>query len=207
MTAAAPVTILDHIDNIAVPGDVFRQPVNEYWALVCFRQGMEFLYRQAARCDQVVKQRVNPDDKLHIVSYGNLPESGDIPKALLTCAFHWYALSAYQYALIVGAIAHKQDSSRPIPPAYVKSVMPEVLAYRDKVAAHVAWAKNNSKDNDAERLASVLPPLTYVDDSFQVGTQTVMLQQQGKVSDSRALQPWSICKVHEKLRKRYWPDE
>jgi hypothetical protein len=167
---------------------------------------MEFLYYQAARGDQVVKQRVNTDERWCLVSYGNLPEFGGIPQGLLTCAFHWYALSAYQYALIVGAIAHKQDNSRPIPPLYVKNVMPEVLAFRDKVAAHVAWAKNNSKDNDAERLASVLPPLTFVDDSFQVGTNPVWLQQNGMVTFSAA-QPWGICKVHEMLRKRYWPDE
>ncbi len=38
------VTVLDYVDNIEVPGDVFRKPSNEYWALVCLRQGLEFLY-------------------------------------------------------------------------------------------------------------------------------------------------------------------
>ncbi len=39
----APLTVLDHIDNIVVPGDVFAEPVNEYWALVWLREGMEYL--------------------------------------------------------------------------------------------------------------------------------------------------------------------
>jgi hypothetical protein len=46
------VSTLDHIDNITVPGDVFRRPANEYWALICLRDGMEFLYRQASKADR-----------------------------------------------------------------------------------------------------------------------------------------------------------
>jgi hypothetical protein len=30
-----PTTTLDYTDNIVVPGDVFREPTNEYWALQC----------------------------------------------------------------------------------------------------------------------------------------------------------------------------
>jgi hypothetical protein len=45
------VTVLDYIDNITVPGNVFHEPANEYWALICFQHGMEFLYHQAHRCD------------------------------------------------------------------------------------------------------------------------------------------------------------
>jgi len=37
------MTILDHIYGIKVPGEVFREPANEYWALLCLRQGLDFM--------------------------------------------------------------------------------------------------------------------------------------------------------------------
>jgi hypothetical protein len=199
------VTVLDYIDNITVAGNVFEQPANEYWALICLRQGMEFLYSQAQRCDQVMKQQVNPQGNLKYVGMGNLPEMRAVPTSLLTCAFHWYAISACQYARTVGAIACRQEATRPLPPHYVAVVMPDVLAFRDKVAAHFAWSTQHSKDNDAERLASILPPLTFEDDSFHVGGFAVTLRGAGKESSSQSIAPWSICKVHERLRARYWP--
>jgi hypothetical protein len=203
--STAAVTVLDHIDNITVAGNVFEQPANEYWALICLRQGMEFLYRQAQQCDRVMKQQVNPQGNLKYVGLGNLPEMRAVPTPLLTCAFHWYAISACQYARTVGAIAYRQDATRPLPPRYVAAVMPDVLAFRDKVAAHFAWSTQHSKDNDAERLASILPPLTFEDDSFHVGGFAVALHCEGKESSSQSITPWSICKVHERLRARYWP--
>jgi hypothetical protein len=85
--------------------------------------------------------------------------------------------------------------------------MPEVVAFRDKVAAHFAWATRNSRDNEAERVASILPPLAFVGNSFEVGAFTVVLGSQGKQTDSQAIAPWSIRKVHERLRLRYWPQQ
>jgi len=200
------VTVLDYLDNITVPANVFQEPVNEYWALICLRDGMEFLYYQALRCDQAVKKQVNPSGNVRFFGGGNLPEFNQVPKTLLTCAFHWYAISACQYVRTVGAIAHKVDRNRPLPLEYAKTIIPEVVAFRDKVAAHFAWATKNNRDNDAERLASILPPLTFVNDSFHVGAMTVAVRCGGKASNSHEIKPWSLCKVHEALRKRYWPD-
>jgi hypothetical protein len=178
--------------------------VNEYSALLTLRAGLEFLYRQAIQCDQLVKQKVNPKGTMKYFGMGNLPELCQVPSPLLVCGFHWYAISACQYARLVGAIAYRQDKSRPLPPHYVRAVIPEVLAFRDKVAAHFAWSTEHSQDNDAERLASILPPLTFVDDSFYVGVMTVGLTSEGKQISSSAITPWSISKVHERLRARYW---
>lgn len=200
------ITILDHIDKITVPGNVFEEPANEYWALICLRHGMEFLYHQALRCDQTVKQQLNPDGNVHVFRSGNFPEFARVPRTLLTCAFHWYAISACQYARTVGAIAYNFDSNRPCPDKYANNIIPEVVAFRDKVAAHFAWSTRNKRDNDAERLASILPPLSFDDDSFYVGRSRIIARRGGKASNSEAIMPWSLCKVHETLRERYWPE-
>lgn len=199
------VTILDHIDDIRVPGNTFQKPVNEYWALICLQHGMEFLYHQALRCDQSVKEQVNPDGTVRFLGGGNFPACDQLPVTLLTCGFHWYAISACQYVKTVGAIARKLDSKRPLPHEYAENIIPEVVAFRDKVAAHFAWTTDNNRDNDAERLASILPPLTFVDDSFHVGTFSVAVRRGDCVSNSQTIRPWSLCKVHESLRQRYWP--
>lgn len=200
-------TTLDHIDSIQVPGRVFDEPANEYWALVCLWHGLEFLYQQAAQSDQIVKQQLNPHENIRTTVFGVHPAFNHIPKTLLTCAFHWYAVAACQYVRTVGAIAYRNDDSRPRPPQYVQSVIPEVLAFRDKVAAHFAWSTQHSKDNDAERMASVMPPLTFINDSFHVGAFTIHVRRGDQASTSDSIKPWSICEVHERLRKRYWPDQ
>ena len=202
-----PVTILDHIDNIAVPGNVFAEPANEYWALVWLWDGMEFLYHQVRRCDEVVRQKVNPVGNVRFTFGGNLPLPQPVPQTLLTSAFHWYTISACQYVGTVGAIAHRQDSTRPKSKDYVGAVIPEVYAFRNKVAAHFAWCLEDKRDNLAERFASILPSLTFVEDRFQIAGYTVRHQRGGNVSDSTAIPPWGLSKVHERLRKRYWPEK
>ena len=198
-------TVIDYIDNITVPGLVFDKPANEYWALICLKEGMEFLYRQAKHCDDAVKARVNPKGNLKCYSFGNLPEFQGIPMGLLTCSFHWYAISACNYVRTVGAIACQQNSDNLKPRQYAEKIIPEVLAFRDKVAAHIGWASNNKKDNDAERLVSILPPLVFTNDSFWVGAFDCSLKKNGKVSTSKA-KAWSICNVHKELQKRYWKE-
>jgi hypothetical protein len=200
------VTILDYIDNIAVPGNVFANPANEYWALVCVRHGLEFLYRQAAQCDEVMRKLASGNNpKKRVLIWGNDPAMSGIPKPLLTCSFHWYAVSACQYVRTVGAIAHRHDCSRRSALDYLQAVIPEVLTFRNKVAAHFAWTTKNQKDNDAERLASVMPPLTFVDDSFHVGAWSVSIRR-GEEESSSGVHSWSICKIHDELGKRYWPE-
>jgi hypothetical protein len=204
-STGATVTILDHIDNITVPGNVFAEPANEYWALVWLHQGMEFLYHQVRRCDEAARQQVNPDGNVRFMGSGNCPAFQHLPQALLTCSFHWYAISACQYIRTVGAIAWRHDNTRPKPLDYANTIIPEVIAFRDKVAAHFAWYSANQKDNPAECLASIIPPLDFHDDSFHVGTLAIHLHQGGEGSNSNVIQPWSLSRVHERLCKRYWP--
>lgn len=198
-------TILDYIDDIVVPGAVFKSPANEYWALVCLRDGMEFLYRQAKHCDNAINAKFNTHGEVKHLAYGNLPELQGVPKGLLTCSFHWYAISACNYVRTIGTIACQRDSKYPKSIVYIKKVIPQVLAFRNKVAAHFAWASKNNKDTDADRVVSILPPLVFINDSFHVGGLSVALKKAGKTSKSEAVEAWSICKVHEQLQKRYWP--
>ncbi len=198
-------TVLDYIDEIKVTGDVYREPANEYWALIYLRQGLDYLFHQMQRCEEAVRKKVNPDGKYKIALIGNAPGLEDVPKGLLTCLFHWYAVSACQYVRTVGAIAYRQDANRPLPSKYVEQVIPAVLAFRDKVAAHFAWSSKHTADNDAERLASIIPPLTFTNDVFEVGSLMITKKSENKISGSEKNQPWGISNIHVQLGKRYWP--
>src|SRR6266704_3091670 len=199
-------TTLDQIDGIAVPGNPFIRPTNEYWALTYLAQGLEFLYRQVQNCDGLARSRLNPSGDLTITAYGNDPASSGMPLGLLTCAFQWYAVDACKYVWTVGAIDHQREPAKhPRPRAYVQRVIPEVLAFRDKVAAHFAGTTRNSKDSPAERLLSILPQLSFVDDALCVAALTVAVSTGGVGSDSTVVERWSIQDIHRRLAERYWP--
>lgn len=133
------------------------------------------------------------------------PGLESIPIGLLTCSFHWYAVSACQYVRTIGEIAYKQDSKRPSSLEYTQRIIPAVKAFRDKVAAHFAWSSKNKEDNDAERFVSIIPPLTFTNDVFEVGSFLVTKKSNNKISSSEKILPWSISKIHKELSERYWP--
>ncbi len=196
-------TILDHIDNISVDGDVFQTPYNEYWAVLCLWDGMEFLYKQVARCESELCKSLNPDNTSKTLLLGNPPELQNLPKKLITSAFHWYAVSACQYVRTIGTIGHRLDNSRPTGHDYAYNIIPEVVVFRDKVAAHFSWLTKNNHDNHAEREVSVFPNLGFENDSLYMSQLTLAT----KGSSSEEMKPWSLCKIHEELRKRYWPEQ
>jgi hypothetical protein len=202
MSTIATQTVLDHIDGIAVDGNVFNEPVNEYWQLCCMWHGMETLYGFAKQCDVAFLATVQ--EGARVVQFGG-PGPAGVSIPLLICSFQWYAMSAYQYGLLIGNVAYQQDPSRPLPNEYLETAMPEILAYRNKVAAHFVWAKNNKRDNAAERLASVMQIPVFDGDSYYAGGFTIGTTKGGDHSTSEAIMRWSIVKTHDRLRQRYWP--
>jgi hypothetical protein len=196
------ITVIDYIDNTTVKGKPFDEPSNEYFALVCLKDGLNHLYDFAKQCDEMCLSQLNPKNTYFL--YGNNPEVKNIPYPMLTCAFQWYAVTACQYVETVGKIAFNQDNTRPGPKMYLNSVIPEVKIYRDKVAAHFAWLTKNENDSEAERLASILPQVSFYNDSFYVGALKVTLSIKSKTTTSNEIQPWSIVKIHDTLTARYW---
>lgn len=205
MTDKKQFTTLDYIDHIKVSGDVFIKPVNEYWALLCLWHGLENIYRQTLKIEIISRRIINPTNKYKVFCYGNVTAFENIPKELLTCMFHWYAVSACQYVRTVGTIAYKlNNEEKPI--NYIKKIIPEILIFRNKVAAHFAWSTKNKNDNDAERMISIFPPLSYSDGNWYVGQLILNMRKNGVDSSSKKIVPWSITKEHLKLMKRFWPE-
>ena len=204
-------TILDHINNIVVPGDVFRSPENEFWTLVYLRHGLEnlnsLMLKWEAKAAELAKSGRRPRlpgwegedvEEYHLVG-------GPGPTTLLHCLFDWYSVTACNYVGTVGALAYEQDGTRPKPGPYTEAVIPEVYAYRNKVGAHFAWSKNNKRDNTAEREYSVFPKVSLMAGHYTVGSMTLGLKRSGVYTDSSAIEEWSLTEVHRRLTERYWP--
>ena len=89
--------------------------------------------------------------------------------------------------------------------AYVKSVMPRLLNYRHKVAAHLAIT-DPRKDNEADLIASVMTHIIYVRGRFCAASLTpIVKNNNNEIKVSKDIS-WSLTLAHERLVKRYWPD-
>jgi hypothetical protein len=135
----------------------------------------------------------------------NLPGLEGPRQSFIECCFHWYSVSACNLVELIGGIrlAHESDAL-PLK-KYVHAVVPEVLAWRDKIGAHPVQFREDRRDNDAERNISTMPPLTFEKGRLVVQAFSLQMRRGGEPSNSAALQPWSLTEVHEQLRARYLP--
>ncbi len=197
-------TILDNVEGFWVPSERFETLCNEYWALVCLKDGLQLLYGQTKAWEEKVAPRVELETGQKFVYMCSGSAMPPAPYTLLTNYFHWYAISVCQLVKTVGAIALKDGQTTARPKSYAETVIPEVIPFRDKVAAHFAWATKNSQDNDAERLASIIPQVTFVNGRYVVGGYQISRTIAGKSSDSSEIRQWSLTEVHERISQRYW---
>ena len=197
--------ILDHIEPIELSDDDIRKFFNEMRSLRYLSVGLDYLYRQVAKIEGHVRSPIDPS--VVTFSMGNDPNA-HIPRDvrdLVAASFHWYAVSACNYIRMVGWIWKQVNPKAPGPLKYVEAVAHDLKTWRDKVGAHFAKHAGSYHDNDAEREASVIYAVAFLDDSFVAPPMTVRLRRSGKATSSQALRPWRLTKVHEELRKRYWP--
>lgn len=194
---------LDYIENFTLSGENLAKYFNELNSLRYLSEGLSFLYKQVKKVEATVTKRIDP--KIRVFSYGNDPRMAGIPRDLIACSFHWYAVSVCNYALMIGWLRHNVDPNSPPPKDYINSFIPEVKAWRDKVAAHFAKADEDMRDTIAEKEASVFYPIGFDDDAFYAAPMKLTMTSKGKRITSDALQKWSLTKTHEQLLLRYWP--
>jgi hypothetical protein len=194
---------LDYIEKFALSGENLSKYSNELTSLRYLSEGLAFLYNQVKKVEVTVTKRIDPEKR--VFSYGNSPLMEGLPLGLIACSFHWYSVSVCNYALMVGWLWHTIDPNLPLPRNYVESLLPDVKAWRDKVAAHFSSASHDSRDNLAEQQASVFYPIGFDKDAFYAAPMTFATTKNGKRITSESLRRWSLTKTHEQLQPRYWP--
>ncbi len=192
--------ILDHIENLSLPDG--PKYFNEVRTLKSLAVGLAYLNNQIAAIEQKVRESISKN--VRPCSCGNDPRPKWAPPLdLIVCAFHWYAVSACNYVRLVGWLGQQVCSNRPAPIDYTKDVIPVVVTYRNKVAAHPA--RVFPKDDNAATLdASVLYSVKFSDVAFYAGCWKITKTSKGVSSTSPDI-CWSLTKTHVELVKRYWP--
>jgi hypothetical protein len=136
-------------------------------------------------------------------SAGNDPSLAWLNKGLLYCFFQWYSVSACNYVRLIGWLSRQENLQRRTPRQYVDSVIPNVLWFRKKIAAHFVRAGEDSRDTEADRVASVLYQVGFEDGRFYAPIWKVTVRRNSKESTSTNEAPWSITETHEALMQRY----
>lgn len=173
---------------------------------MCMRAGLDYLFKQVSQCERIVRARANPGGDFKVLLMGGGLGLDLIKQDLVTISFHWYAVTACNYAQTVWALACQADPTRPRNKEYLKRVLPGVKAFRDKFAAHLAGTTNHPADTDADRDLSVMPPLFLQDDTLRVNGWVMSKFGSSDSQSDPALTPWSLTEVHRQLAQRYWPD-
>src|SRR4051812_4793762 len=116
---------LDHLAPIELTETQAQEYRNELFTLRRLRYGLEFLNRlvdERQRCYREAERqwRASGED------FGKLTEyEGDLnglqPLSEIECVFHWYAVSACNYALLVGWLGSGQDTKKAN--CYMKQVL------------------------------------------------------------------------------------
>ena len=192
---------IDVIEPLELPATVLEKFGNAIGRLHRLAVGLGYLYGNVRKSELAVDARILAEcGNVHAQFIGNHPILNDTPMPLIEFAFHWYAVSLVNFVRATSAMAYADDKKARN--AYQEKVLGNVAPFRDKIAAHFAGMTANKNDNDAERVASLIPIVSWAGERFGV-EWVVQLGIGGVESDSKAIGPWSLTETHEDLCKRF----
>lgn len=195
--------LIDRIVPISLEDQVAKGLNNELHVLSGWLDGLQFLYTQMRHLEKIA---ISQFQMTPAESDTEACEPPPTPESLVfgnrSCCFQWYAVTLCNFVELIGTIGWELDSSRKPPRDYVKEVIPAVLDYRNKVAAHIGRARRNQA-NWAEQTASLLPPSSLLNGRYFAGQWNMVIRRGGTVARSEN-QSWSLTLTHEELTQRYW---
>lgn len=126
--------------------------------------------------------------------------------------FNWFSLSLCNYLRLIALIdivnrrkwtvrdiSKNSDSVKQYCATYTKEIVPEVVTWRNKIAAHPALT-DPRKDNVALLQYSVMDSFAFANRYFTAG----YMQLASDGHDSK-MTPWALTEVYERLAPRFWP--
>ncbi len=190
--------ILDYVDNLVLSDKDVKQHQYATQTLARLADGLFWIDSDVKRVEKYTTEKANKKNVPVAVSGGILENTA---LGRLSCQFQWYAVSAHNYAQLVGWLVYGNPSQAK---AYVKRVMPNITKYRNKVAAHFALTDPRNDDNLATLSASVMTYIVYAKDHFYAGSISPKTLA-GKEIDESNIPAWSLTIAHQQLSERYWP--
>jgi hypothetical protein len=147
--------ILDYIENFELLDNEADNHFDALMALARLGEGLFWIHQEVAQIELDIRRESLKDNVEFAIAGGILEKK---PFGLLSCAFQWYAVSACNYAQLVGWLYTRNTASAK---EYVRKVMPRLLNFRNKVAAHFAITAPHD-DNEADLIASVMAHIIFV---------------------------------------------
>jgi len=190
MSANNGAEILDYVEDWRLTTALQQRYQRQLGALGTYWHGLEYLYTVVGKA----QARYSPTVKV-------FPSVRD---RLSMCMFDWYAVSACNMVLLAGWIAECAGLTSMKPHDYRKTVIPGVLKWRHKVAAHPALLDPRPEDKGAVEQLSVSNALGLSNGRLVVPAYVLKLSTRSlKQTSSASISPWSLTEVHEQLRARY----
>ena len=198
---------VDHIDNIAVTRDTHHNNLNVLHSL---HIGM-FHLAQFARHREMEALEKYGRDKIRFES-----DFGSYLELLLGCVFDWFAISLVSYMRTIQLMRvmeannwgledlrskSAKEKLRNARNVYINKIAPDVLQWRNKIAAHRA-ATDPRSDSLALLTYSTFPTVSYHSPYYVVGGLTFSTD-----GSTSTFKEWSLTKKYEQLAPRYWPDQ
>lgn len=190
--------LLDTALEVAVQADDEAKLVNELRTLRVAAIGLRALAHQVAKAE-------SPDPAVKSFMQTSTPNP------LVVNCFWWYSVSLCNFLRLTGWIAGEIGAAHPsgklIEPQDIESAFSAVKAYRDKIGAHFVQHKRNRRDNEAEKLASVVTALSMINGRWVAGAGVIGLASPstGTVS-SKAIGQWGLTDTHAQVVERFpWP--
>lgn len=190
--------ILDHIENLVLSDDDAKQHEYSTEALARLADGLFWIDEDVRRIEKYTTTRARKKN-VEIATAGGILEN--TPLGRLSCQFQWYAVSAYNYAQLVGWLVYGDTTQAK---EYVNRVMPNIAKYRNKVAAHFAITDPRKDDNIATLSASVMTYIVYTKGRFYAGSVSPKTKE-GKEIEPSNIPAWSLTNAHQQLSERFWP--
>jgi hypothetical protein len=199
--------VLDHVRGIAL--DRANPPFDNYQAFKSNYVGLKILADSVRELERAYI--ANDPHAAYVV----LHMSSQVPD-LVPCAFNWFSVTLVNYLRLVALVelmgANGWRSSALAEPAnrstirshcteYVRTVVPDVHLWRNKVAAHFAATDPFDDDNLGTLEQSIMNPVTYKFPHYYVG-----LLQWNAAGETSELPTWALTKVYEDLGDRFWPE-
>lgn len=201
-------TVLDHGKGISL--DHANPPFNNYQAFSSSYGGLRILADSVRRleCDYV---KAAP-----WVGKGYMELLGS-PPDLVPCAFNWFAITLVNYLRLIALVelmnangwksdALSDKANREAITThcreYVRTAVPEIYLWRNKVAAHFAATDPFQDDNLGTLEQSIMNPVSYIYPYYFVG-----FMKWHTAGEQSQLPTWSLTKTYEDLRERFWPDQ
>ncbi|MCC8364504.1 hypothetical protein LK996_15640 [Lysobacter sp. A6] len=199
------IVVLDHLDGITF--DRARPPFANFEAFASTAHGVHWLARLVRECEKQ-HQANKPELAWSLVSAP--------PSPILPSAFNWFAVTLVNYMRLVALVQkmnaegwgsdalvekRNRDAIKKHCGDYVEGVIPEILHWRHKVAAHFAATDPWKDDNLGTIEQSVMGDVQYIRPHFFVG-----LARWARKGELSSLRPWAVTSTYNRLVPRYWPE-